>query len=87
MSSVSSILFFPTHRICHKHIQARERKLQALINKHVGDNKALTITVTELHATLSALGDDLKEQRIKLVNTKVINIGCHFSIGTCVGMS
>ena len=60
------------------------------MKKHVGYNKALTITVAELHATVSALGDALKEQRMesnKILNMKVINIDCHFSIGTCVGMS
>ena len=57
--SESYLLFFLTHLICHEHIQARERKLQASMDKHVQDNDALTITVAGLNARVSALGDSL----------------------------
>ena len=42
---------------------------------YLEDNKVLTITVSELHATVSVLDKSLKEQRMEYANTKVINIG------------
>ena len=66
MCSGQAIFFSSfTNRIWHKYNQARETKLQASIDKHVGDNKVLTITVAEMHAKVSAFDDSLKEQRMK----------------------
>ena len=102
--SENYLLFFITNRIFHKYIQASETNVQASMDKHVGVNKVLTITVAKLHVTVLGLNDSLKEyrmesddaltkQRMELVqkhedkhlNTKVINIACQLSIGTCVG--
>ena len=49
----------------HRYNQARATQLQVLIDKHIEDNKVLAITVSELHATVSALNDSLKEQRME----------------------
>ena len=63
-----------TNCTLHKYNQARATQLQVSIDKHVEDNKVLTITVSELHATTSVLDDSLKEQRMESANTKVITI-------------
>ena len=73
MFSAIFLLFFLTRLVCLKHLQERERKLEAAMAKHVQANHALKFTVAALNERVSALGNSLKDQQMES-NNALLNI-------------